>query len=719
MKRLLAQIGITFFSALAAVFYFHDTVTLILMIAAAAAAVLFFCIRKIRRTVYLPAMALAVVLACAVNLSYSALFVVPVTENYQGKHRIEATLKDEPREDYNTYCYTLHVISVDAEKADFDMLLEYDEPINIEPYDTLCFDGDLVKEERPYRISKGVFLYDRAYTLSYEVKPNGHKPFWNTVIQVRRYFRDVLERLLPYDDAALCRAVLIGDKYAIPGDIRFRFKLSGASYFIVVSGMHFSFFTLILLFLLKRTVRKRFVYVPIVIAFTLFYMAVTGFSYSVVRAGVMMLVYLLGLLLRRRVYSLNSLGTAGLILPVCFSPYCAGDLGLILSFYATFAILVWSKPIYERLRIRRKEGKKEKLWQKAVNYLLGLLSATLAASILTFPISVFAFRAFSSVTLLSAILLYFEIEGILLLSLIICLLWLIPPMRYVCLLLSWGLYFLCEAVMYIVDTLSSLPLSYVRLGDGFVYLWVLMTAVLFLFVYLSRSGYRNAFLAILCSLAILLGGVVTTALLKTDKPVLRVYDIGGGMMATLEENGEIYLLSAEGDYSEQYRVLRQAAEEYSGAAVAVIEENDERVLLSEISEREFAISSILLYDKEQREETYGKLTYYRGERTLHLSDTTDVFLCPAGYVAARYIRTASSSALILPEGCDVSLIPEEYRTADVIVMGRRVKRYELLCCDTLALTAKRPYCEIEAASMRDRCRRVCYICESEYGEYLC
>ncbi|MBQ3417504.1 MAG: ComEC/Rec2 family competence protein [Ruminococcus sp.] len=718
MKRLLAQIGITFFSALAAAFYLNDKITFAVMLAAAVTTIVFFFIRKIRKTIYLPCMAIAVCVACLLNLSYTALFVTPMVEKYQGTHTVEATLKDEPRSDYGTYCYSLRVTSADGEKASFDMILESDEEIAIEPYDTLRFEGELVREEEPYQVCKGFFLYNRAYTLSYQVEPNEEKPFWYFAVQVREYFRDVLEQLLPPDDAALCRAILIGDKYAISGDIRYQFKLSGASYFIVVSGMHFSFFTLLLLFLLKKTVKKRFIYVPIVMGFTLFYMAVTGFSYSVVRAGVMMLVYLTGQLLRRKVYSLNSLGMAGLVLPVCFSPYCAGDIGLILSFYATFAILTWSKPIYEKISIKPKVGQKEKKRHKALNYLLGLLSATLAANILVFPISVFAFQAFSSVTLLSAILLYFEIEGILLLSLVICLLWLIPPLRYGCLLLSWGLYFLCEAVVRIVDTFSRLPFAYVRLGDGFIYLWALMTAVLMLFVYLTKERERSAFLAIFCSLTILLCGAVTTALLKTDKPLLHVYDADGGMMVTLEENRNVYLLAAQGKYRPQYRVLRQIAENYPRAAVAVTEGNAERLLLSEISEREFAFSAIMLYDKKQTEAAYHNVIYYNSERTLSVSDTTEVILFPAGTVAARYIRTAASSALILPDGCDASEIPEEYRTADVIVMGKKVKYPELLLCDTLVLTSNSPYCEIEAVSLQDQCRRVCFVCENDYVTIL-
>ena len=713
MKRLLAQIGITFFSVLATAFYLPDRITFILMIACTVTTIVFFFIRKIRKKIFPPVMAIAAVLACLLNLSYTALFVTPVVNTYVGEHTIEATLKDEVRQNYNAYYYPLRVESVDGEKAGFDLMLISNDEIRIDPYDTLSFLGTIEKEDESYQICKGYYLKSRAYTLDCQVKPNEHKPIYYTAIQVRRYFRKALDRLLPSDDAALCRAILIGDKYALSGEIRDQFKFSGASYFIVVSGMHFAFFTLVLTFLLKKLIKNRYVYIPIVMVFTLLYMAVTGFSFSVVQSGIMMLMLLVSQLIRRRSYPMNSLGFAGLILPIIFTPYCAGDLGLILSFYATFAILQWSAPIYEKIRIKREDEKKEKKWHKAVNYLLQLLSATLAANILVFPISLVAFHAFSSVTLLSAILLYFEIEGILVLSLIVCLLWLIPPIRFLSVAVSWVLYFVCELVMFIVDTLSGLPFSYIRIGDMFIFLWILMTAVLMALVYFSRRGYKYAPLAILCSLAILFGGLATTQLLKDDKPVLSVDQADGGMIVTLEENGQIYLLTTDASYREQYRTLREIAEEHTSAMLAVVDTDKERQLLENVSQREFAISHILQYDKGKEVIPSENVTSFKEEYTVCISDGTDVTLFPAGTSSARFIRTKSMTALILPNGCDVSQLPDEVCFADVIVMGSKTAFAEKLRCDKLVLTAPKPLCEIQAKALCGNCRGIYYISENE------
>ena len=68
--------------------------------------------------------------------------------------------------------------------------------------------------------------------------------------------------------------------------------------------------------------------------FVLFFMGLAGFSPSVTRAGIMMLLYLGGFLLRREPDSLNSLGLAALVI-LFANPFAAADLGMLLSFSAT------------------------------------------------------------------------------------------------------------------------------------------------------------------------------------------------------------------------------------------------------------------------------------------------------------------------------------------------------------------------------------------------
>ena len=133
MKRLLAQIGITYFSVLAAAFYLSDFAVMIIGGVAALLVILFFIIKRARQTIFLPAMAIAALVACIINIGYSALFVKPYVEQYgDAVHTVRAELADEPYRSYSKYYYKLNVKEIDGEKVGQKLLLKTIRPLDAE-----------------------------------------------------------------------------------------------------------------------------------------------------------------------------------------------------------------------------------------------------------------------------------------------------------------------------------------------------------------------------------------------------------------------------------------------------------------------------------------------------------------------------------------------------------------------------------------------------------
>ncbi len=709
MKRLLAQIGITFFTVLAIVFYFPRAATAVLMGVSIVLTVLFFSIRKIRKKIFIPFIALSAALGCLFQLSFTALGVEPVKEKYEGAHRIEAYLNDEPYLCYDSYCYPLTVTAVDGEEARFNLIVKGCDALDAQVSDTLRFETTLYREENNYYRAKGYYLCARGEALTPAVESAKTRSLYYYAVGIRQYFRTILDELQPADDAALCRAVFLGDRYALSEDLRTQFRFSGASYFVVVSGMHFAIFVTLLLRVLRKLIKNRFIYLPIVLLFTMLYMAVTGFSPSVMRSGLMMVFYVVGLFFRRRVYPLNSLGMAGILMPLLFSPNCAGDIGLVLSFYATFAILQWSAPIYERIRLKNDD----RLVKKIFNKVLELFSASLAANLTVLPISLFVFRAFSAVTLLSALLLYPEIWLILILVLIVCLLMTIPYMGLLGVLLSWVLYGICEAALFVVRTISKLPFSYIKVSDAFVYVWVILTVILFIAVYFCKGGYRYMRYALLGSLSILLCGAILTSALDGGKARIRVYPSDTGAFVTLEEDGRLFLLSTEITSYERYEAMRDLSQRYRECTFAITDTDTERKRLENICDEEFAISEYLQYDKRDEGEILPDTVDFHGECTVRVSDDTVITLVPLGDAAARYIVWRGRTVLILPDRCSPELLPEVYRTADIVILGDRLSGEADIFCDTLVLSGDSRLSLIEAQNLKDRYDRVLFSREGE------
>ena len=108
MKRLAAQFGITYFTALSVAYFVSDTAVIVLSALSAVLFIAFLLIPKTRKTVFIPTMAAAALIACVFNLCYSYFCVYPTIDKYSGsEHSVSAVLSDEPYHAYQKYYYKL------------------------------------------------------------------------------------------------------------------------------------------------------------------------------------------------------------------------------------------------------------------------------------------------------------------------------------------------------------------------------------------------------------------------------------------------------------------------------------------------------------------------------------------------------------------------------------------------------------------------------------
>ena len=167
----------------------------------------------------------------------------------------------------------------------------------------------------------------------------------NDSFSITRLFESINSRLSSrlkiYGGGALARAVLLGDKDELKLDVRRDFSRLGISHLLAVSGLHLSLIVMICEKLMNKCgVSKKncsIVKVPLIV----FYMGVTGFSSSVLRAGVMHLIKTAGDFVDRRSDPLTSLGAAVTLITV-FDPYAFYDIGLILSALSAYACITFS-----------------------------------------------------------------------------------------------------------------------------------------------------------------------------------------------------------------------------------------------------------------------------------------------------------------------------------------------------------------------------------------
>ncbi|RYY06494.1 MAG: ComEC/Rec2 family competence protein, partial [Sphingobacteriaceae bacterium] len=171
------------------------------------------------------------------------------------------------------------------------------------------------------------------------------------------------------------------------------YSKTGTMHVLSVSGMHVALVYIVIDLLLRFLNRKRSgILLKAVISILLIwiYALITGFSPAVCRAAVMITFVICGKTYNRHISMLNILLVSAFML-LLYNPFFITDVGFQLSYLAVFGLIIL-QPIIENW-FDFKHQYVRKLWS--------LLSISLAAQLITFPISVFYFHQFPVYFLIS------------------------------------------------------------------------------------------------------------------------------------------------------------------------------------------------------------------------------------------------------------------------------------------------------------------------------
>lgn len=206
---------------------------------------------------------------------------------------------------------------------------------------------------------------------------------------VKEWFCNVVTSYLPCENGAIANAMAIGDRTGLSYETTTMFNYSGISHLLVVSGLHLSLWSLGIIKILQKKEKIRKYVVPIGLMCLVGYSVLTGFSVSVIRAGLMVGFVLIGKLFKRDADSLNSIGCAVtfILLSNPFSPFSAS---LWLTVLSTTGILVFNEPIKDWiLSFKVFKSSKENSF---VNFVATSISISLATAIFTMPVFIIHFK---------------------------------------------------------------------------------------------------------------------------------------------------------------------------------------------------------------------------------------------------------------------------------------------------------------------------------------
>ena len=327
------------------------------------------------------------------------------------------------------------------------------------------FTAKFALTERPdnkYRLSrqsKGVYL-QAEYLGSYHPLDASRAPRF-ALYRLRQRWSATLRRWLPRQLDGIEAAMLLADKSRLDDSVQQAFRAAGVSHLLAVSGLH-----LALLCGLLGFGRKWKFYRPLILlraAAALFYLLLTGMPVSVSRAGIVLLVALVGDFFLLPPDLLTSTSFAAILLGLQ-NAYAPCDLGFQLSFCAVLGV----QAAAELARTEQRAAQDKPAAVKALCQVAEPVQTAVLASLATLPVLVAHGMAASLVGVLCNLLVV----------------WMVQPALQLGILLL-----VCSAVPFLaaITNLTALVLSLWLKG----LLWLVRCcAALSLRRFVCRSGTR-------------------------------------------------------------------------------------------------------------------------------------------------------------------------------------------------------------------------------------
>lgn len=264
------------------------------------------------------------------------------------------------------------------------------------------------------RRNPGTPRNDALYAYLLEVNSSEHFKE-NFLIEWFKDRRDMLTQYLKGnfqdDSAALLASITTGERLTMSEELKDAFNATGLVHLLSISGTHFGLFSMLIFALFRflihylpnRILQRLTMYLtPSQIAalaslpFMLMYLFISGASIPALRSFIMINVFLLGLLIGRKGFWLNSLVFAAFLICV-WDPSAILTISFQLSFLAVFFI---GYAFGEREERSGNERVPARVW----GYLKNSLILTLAALLGTAPLVAYYFHHFSIISPLANLL---------------------------------------------------------------------------------------------------------------------------------------------------------------------------------------------------------------------------------------------------------------------------------------------------------------------------
>ncbi len=608
MKRPFAYLGFSYALWLLVAFFLPEELFIYIIIFAVAASLLLSCFVFIKKSVicryYLLSAASLIICLVALHINSNSLIKsvdMLSGSEYKASGEVIETLPKEGAS--NVLKIRVDALYDDKKKVDIsdvNVTLYSFEEILVDDYDEIIFTADFYAYEENLGISSAKTKYaDGLHLYAFEsaqeniqTSTSENKPIFYYLGRVKAYFENALSDNISNENVDLLSAMLLGNRNEVDYENNSLYSLLGISHVLVVSGMHIAVLSFALIFILKRTIKKDKIVYAVAIAFIIFYMAICGFGFSVIRSGIMLILICLSKIIGADVDGLNSLGLAAFIICV-INPYAVVDLGFILSVSATLGIIL----VYGKLTSKRDKlfKPKRKFTKFIYNGITGAFLLAFSANLFTIPVILLFFNSvnllgFINSALLSPLFSLLIIVGFILL--------LISALPFAAL---WGAFIdmymnLLNKILLVFSDYQTLTPT---LPDKIATMVFLSFVAILLILFIVKRGRYTTIVAGVSLAMIYSVAIFSSALLNADTIKLIYMPTNGKPFVAVVENDKAAVVSSgESGYSDAAYFMKDLGVREIVSLQIIDASTKERQTISEI-EKLFEVETIITDDNAQ------------------------------------------------------------------------------------------------------------------------
>lgn len=250
------------------------------------------------------------------------------------------------------------------------------------------------------------------------------------------------------EEQAIAEALLIGYREHLDRDLVQAYSNTGVVHVIAISGMHLAMIYGLLLVLLKPLQKDRAANLfrgTIILIILWAFAFLSGGGASILRSTVMFSFLIIGQYVNRQVSVYHTLSASAFLL-LCYNPFYLWDVGFQLSYAAVLSIVIFLQPVTNLLYFKN----------KIIAYTWKLIAVTLAAQILTLPLSIYHFHQLPNLFLISNLLIV-PLSGIILYcELLLCAIAFVKPFAIA---LGYCISIMLKAMNEIILWINTLPFA--------------------------------------------------------------------------------------------------------------------------------------------------------------------------------------------------------------------------------------------------------------------